>query len=527
MKVSSLTPSRKDTLIKTRRADPSTETVQASGPQDQEGLWPALVVSLIAGSLGFLVHLQLPTIGPRGTMAVRALLVIAMLANGALVVKMVRTRFSVWVGLTSILTSGLALRLHMLALVRQTMLFPDAQTYQTQAAQEGLGTFWNGTNWTPFWVYLVRLWGRIFGPSAFAQRTLSLVLSLAVITATYWLGKRVHSTAGGLIAAALVSLSPFLAFSAVQGLREETGILLVLILLILLVDRKPSLWIAASAGIVLGLIGLTRSEYVPAVLLVALAVWVWRKKWLWIAAALTIAGLLLVPQAMLIKAYFGDTAYFAKLFTRGWVNIEYQTGNLTEEQFARSSDGSKPLPTKEELQKNLFAGPLLTPMEWYFEVHDPQQTAVRTVKGTATLPFFAVRSAIWSGHVGSFLTDHAKRDQEPYVTATWVLGLLALVGLGVLSIKGHWGILLFVLAISGIYAVPFTIGGVHYSRDPSVFDMRLSEVLIPLMAVGLGSLGAIATIGKRGRSPVLTEPVSSKSTESQGADIDIQHKGAV
>src|SRR5688572_22532894 len=134
MTVSSLTPSRKDRLIKTRRADAiKNETVQASGLKDQETPWTILVISLICGALAFLIHLQLPTIGPRGTMAVRALLVIAMLANGALVVKMVRTRFSAWVGLTSILTIGLGLRLHMLALVRQTLLFPDAQTYQTQA----------------------------------------------------------------------------------------------------------------------------------------------------------------------------------------------------------------------------------------------------------------------------------------------------------------------------------------------------------------------------------------------------------
>lgn len=467
-----------------------------------------LVISLICGALGFLIHLQFPTIGPRGTIVVRALLVIAMLVNGALAWKMVRTRISAWVGLTSILTTGLALRLHMLALARQTMLFPDAISYRVQAINRDLFTFWDGNTWTPFWAYCLRVWYRIFGTNEVVQRSLTLILSLAVVVTIFWLGRVLFSSRTGLAASMLVALSPLLIWNSVQGLREEVGILELLALLLFLKTQKPTRRTAIFVGLTVGLIGLTRTEFLPVAIVLVALTWIRRDKLLSAGTALAVSVVLIFPQGWAIWAQWGQPDFWVKNFTRGWVNMEYQSGNLTEAQFQRSG-GGQPLPDKERLTKSIFAGPLLGPQEWFFKVHTPRETFTRTLTGAALLPFYSFRAAIWLGQDGSFLTDAPIRDREPFVTATWIGGVTALLGLIALALRGHWQILLTMLMLGVIYAMPFTIGDLRYNQDPPLFDMRLSEAMVPLLALGLGSIIGLVKSRRSDHSTAIQSPTSS------------------
>lgn len=60
----------------------------------------------------------------------------------------------------------------------------------------------------PLYFVLLKLWIVAFGDSAFTLRSLSVVSSLALIPAVYALGARILSRHAGLLAAALVALSP-------------------------------------------------------------------------------------------------------------------------------------------------------------------------------------------------------------------------------------------------------------------------------------------------------------------------------
>lgn len=62
----------------------------------------------------------------------------------------------------------------------------------------------------PLYHFMLHYWQKIFGNSAEAVRSLSLLFYVAIIPAIYWLGSRVYGRQAGLFAAILVSISPFL-----------------------------------------------------------------------------------------------------------------------------------------------------------------------------------------------------------------------------------------------------------------------------------------------------------------------------
>lgn len=491
---------------------PQTQSLNASA---LDRFWGPMAVGSAAPILGWLAHASFAPIGPRGNLAIGGLLAISVLGMFTLLIRWVRER--AWIpALASVLFSGLASRLHLLALVRHTLLFPDAQTYQSQATQGDLTSFWNGTNWSPFWVYLIRIWSKAFSHTSQSQRMLSILTSLFLVIATFAVGRRLLGTFGGLAAALGVSLSPMMAFSSVQGLREEIGIALLVMLVYFVLDPRKNLWSGIAAGASFGLIGLTRMEYLPAGGIILLFAYARRREFFTAAIAIVVATVLLVPQSLLVKAYFGDSAHWQKIFTRGWVNIEYQTGFLTEEEYRRAGE---PAPTKEALQKDLFQGPLLTPMEWYFKVHTPREAFRRTAIAIPTLPLFSARHAIWAGANLSYLTNAGAGEPTSSATLKWIPGALGMLGLLLLALRRRWELILLVIVLGATYGVPFLIGGLSYNRDPLVFDMRLSEVFIPFMAVGIVSVFYIRRSTELSDDSV-AEPVSSTSPDPTGELVD-------
>lgn len=442
--------------------------------------------------LGMLIRVDLPGIELRGEAVTAGLpVLVPIVMGGALLVAGESWRR--WINylyLIAALIVGFALRLHVLLGFRGTTLDPDAQTYQAVATSRGLLKLWDSGTWTPVHVYLVRLAYLIFGKSATIQRSLTVFLSLIVVAATFALARRAHGRFAAAAASMLVALSPFLLFSAARGLREEVFMLEILLFLWLLSAPKPSIRTGVAMGVVVGLAGLTRLEMLPPIGLVAAVAWLRRSRIVHLGVASLVAVALIAPQLLALQRDFHDPFHWTRVFTRGWVNIEYATGNLSEEAFERSGDGSAPLPTKPEIQKNVFAGSFLSPFDWYFKVHRPGEAVKRIGLGTVFLPLSSVRYAMWV-RFGSFDPLTLELGPSPtrllLVLATLVVEGMAVAGLGWGLMKRRFAVPLMIAAGGAVYAFPYMIGGVRLSQAPPVFDMRIVEFLIPLMAVGAGA----------------------------------------
>lgn len=390
---------------------------------------------------------------------------------------------------------GLTLRLDSLDMLRGEPLDPDAQTYQAQAAGGGLLAFWDGQVWAPAWIYLLRLWFFVFGVGDSTQRGLTLVLSLVAIAGTFALSLRLFGRAAAAVAALLVALSPMLAFSAARGLREEVLVLEVLVLLWLLAEVKsdPRPAEAIAAGATVGLAGLTRMEMlVPFALSVAVG---WLKPFR--PRALLLAGsaaaLLLLPHLVAVSRAHGDPLHWSKVFTRAWINHEYELGYMDDDTFRRSAPGPEPLPTKEEIRKNLYAGPPLSPVDWYFKVNTPRESLERTIVGTVLLPPAAVRWAVIYPAWASRTLPWINRHLLAWRVLLFALVVSALVGGAWSVLRRQPSVVAMLFGGSLVYALPFT-AGLRLSLDPEV-DMRLAEFMVPLIAAACG--GAVQLVAGR------------------------------
>lgn len=405
---------------------------------------------------------------------------------------------------------GLALRLHAFFMFRGTPLDPDAQTYRAQAAAKSLGHFWDPNTWAPVHAYLVRIWFFLFGESDGTQRSLTLALSLIMILLTFVVGQRLFGNLTATSASILVAFSPTLLVNAARGLREEIVVLEVLLFLWILMRPHQNLWTAAGLGLLLGLVALTRME-----LLLPLGFGLLLKSLRsrpinlsGLAVSVMLALGLLVPQMFLLQKTYGDVGHWTKIFTRGYINIEYSSGNLSRNAFERSTTRPELLPSRREIRSHLFEGPPTSPATWYFRVHDPQTFIERTVIGTGLIPLSATKEAV-------FPSLDVALEGKPVIlpaymsavagAAAVLVTVLAIAGLVLTLLRGRAEIILILFAASALYAFPFTIGTITRELTPQAFDIRIVEFLMPMMFVAAGGALQLVVMKTRGLQRQVSE----------------------
>lgn len=472
-----------------------------------------LAVVLGTALLALIFDRLMPPIGPTENLWARGILLAPVFLAGTWFLlnrEAMGSRVQI-VLLGSVALIGLGLRLHAYFMLRGTPLEPDAQIYRAQALAKSFGHFWDANTVTPVHVYLVRIWYALFGISEPAQRSLTVVLSLLVVLLTFALAERLFGFTGAVIASMLVALSPTLVVSAARGLREEIVILEVLLLLWVLLRPIKNLWTAATAGLLMGLIALTRMELLlPLGLTVLVASFRPRAfNELRLAATGVLAILLVVPQVLLLQKTHGDIFHWTGVFTRGWINIEYASGNLSRDAFERSADRPEHLPSLKEIRKNAFEGPPTSPTTWFFQVHDERIFVERTLLGTVFIPLSATENAVFprsevtrsgSGRLPAPVTVVAR-------LVAIVVTVLSTVGIA-LTVRGRKPeILITLLAAGAVYAFPFTIGGITPTLKPQFFDMRVVEFLMPIMLIGAGGalqyfFGRSAAVGHPPLAPL-------------------------
>jgi|GEM_PF-2424558 len=276
------------------------------------------------------------------------------------------------------------LRWEELVRVSGTLLDPDAHDYREFA---GKTNFFSATGFysarfgirEPFFISAVKLFFMLTCPSDTHLRIVSSIFSVVVVYLTYRIGREWFNEATALIAAFIMVVHPYVIALSARGLREELFTTL-LLLFIYYGHIKTSLSTrtrAVTCGVLAGCLLLTRVECLP-LLILTLACYLFLLKRRWNAgmatATLAIAVVLVLPHLYNTYTRYGDPFYAINHHTRFYANIEFA--------------GKPGFPTTEQIAKEgWYAGPKITPFEYYFKHHTLWQVVTRSTMGLATITF--------------------------------------------------------------------------------------------------------------------------------------------
>ncbi|MBI3988609.1 MAG: glycosyltransferase family 39 protein [candidate division NC10 bacterium] len=396
-----------------------------------------------------------------------------------------------------ILGVGFFIRYLNIERVLYSTLDPDAQLYRaliermTLFGENGFYSA-NFSIREPFFLLVTKAFFLFFGPSDTHLRFISFFLSLVTILLSYRLARDLFGEGLGLLAALAMALNVPLMIESGRGLRLELE--MVLLLLFCHVGFVKQGMKPISRFLLLGLLGglivLTRSSYLPglALLMGASAVTHERRlKRIALMGSLSVLlmVLLLAPHQFMIYNRHGDLFWDTNLHTRWYANLEF---------------GGKPgFPSREELEKNAYAGPKLTYAQYLFTLHTPAEAMIGTLRGFVKIAG-GMNLVGYRGPVAALLgfdpgwVDHL-------VTAIGALGLLV----ALLSPGFRWLPLTF-LALTFPVAFLYDKGLTEpYRLTMQAFSFFL---LSGLLAVRYG-----LKVGRERSGQILARPLPSSSPE--------------
>jgi hypothetical protein len=290
---------------------------------------------------------------------------------------------------------GLFLRWTLLDIVRGLPADPDAgfggyfshaMRFTWLSADHGFysGNF-NGRE--PFHVAALNAWLKYWGENMPAVRLYTVFLSTVLIVATgIFIWKLSGQTILGVTASWVVALSPAWIDESVRGLRLETQSLL------LLAALSTWLWTKGWPGAILlgmlsGFLALVQSTAMGIVLPLIWFGWfvnLYRNRrsqtrvspaqWIWchLAMASIIAVGLYAPHLYGLYKVHGDPSWPSYGYARWNANFEFP------QRF-----GTEGFPSREEYEKNTYAGPRMTYGEYLFGLHTIPQSLYGQCKGWA------------------------------------------------------------------------------------------------------------------------------------------------
>ena len=225
----------------------------------------------------------------------------------------------------------------------------------------------------PLYILVVKIFFLLFGVSDTHLRLVSFVFSLIMIYLTYKIGKEWFNEIVGLSAAFILSVHPYLINLSARGLRAEwfSTLLLLFIYYGYVKCDMTSRWRMLTTGLITGCILLTRSECLPMLVIILLFYpFLARTKWNYKMVTVTlILGISMwFPHLYSIYEQHGDPFYTVNQYARFYANREFM--------------GKPGFPTKEEIvEKGMYAGSKITPLEYYLKLHTPGQFIKYTIVG--------------------------------------------------------------------------------------------------------------------------------------------------
>jgi hypothetical protein len=356
--------------------------------------------------------------------------------------------------LLAITLYGLDRRLIELAKVGNTRLDPDTFLYRHIAAhmRTPYSTLWR----EPGWPWIIRTWMVPFGTSAAATRTLTVMLSVAMIVAVWWVGRRLSGRrAVGLIAAVFTAASLPLIEHSPRGLRLEAWCLALLAFIYAALEenlpprrRAVYLWASGAASLLINLASITL--IVPVVVYVG-----WRRG---LGARSTIAvllgmAILVAPHTLHEYRSYGDPFYSSNHHAVFYRNLE----------FVRFGNGCPGCPTPAEYQRNFYSGSRTTWLHYMFGLHSTS-TVIRRVG---------------DGFQMVYVTDDPlfQRGLGGVVRVFWLVGVV------VLLLRRKQRLLLVIPVL--------VLGGTAFVVPVPAFDWRLVFHVAPLIFL-VAAIGVVA-----------------------------------
>ena len=282
--------------------------------------------------------------------------------------------------LAGLLAWGGSSRLAAFSEVGGSQLGPDAITYMHLA--EALQTPYDTMYREPLWIWMIKAWFAVVGISSAHQRLLTVLLSLAVIWATYKLfADYTQRPLVGVLTAAAVAGNDYLIRLSAQGLREEAYLLAVLgiVYLVFVKDARLS---PLRQAVWLGVAGaaahlLRFSSYL--FFLPLLAFWAWRqgrKHWPLALLPVLLISVLSIPHLVHNARVFGDPLYS--------VNVHFVWSRNYEFVLLKQT-GCPGCPSREEVEAESTTGPIVNAWQYLFGLHTTREVLARTVQGYGDL----------------------------------------------------------------------------------------------------------------------------------------------
>ncbi len=342
----------------------------------------------------------------------------------------------------------------------------------------------------PLFIFLVKLFFDIFGVSATHLRFVSFAFSLAAVYLTFRIGREWFHEVVGLMAAFILAVHPYLIQLSARGLREEWFATALLLFVYHGYVRSSMTWWARAAvsGVLAGCVLLTRSEFLPMLLIVLLLYpLIARRQWNYAMAAMAIvlSLVLWIPHQYSIYKKYGDFFYTANQYARFYTNREFA--------------GRPGFPSKDEISlKGMYYGPKITPFVYYWKLHSAGQLLTGSFIGFATIHLKMPLAFISGrGNAGALIYAVGRMRDNPGVSEVirmlklagrlfierWlatIMGLVVLLtfiaGLVLTGMHRNWMIFFFMMLFQ-----------VHTSFLASLgLDERLSVHSYPLIALCCG-----------------------------------------
>lgn len=285
-------------------------------------------------------------------------------------------------------------------------LQPDVVYYHEHALQTA-NPFAAG-NKSPLWSALHSPLLRVIPDSNVSMRLISWISGIAMLALTGWgLGQLLHPLVG-VLTAGMLAVEPWLIDLCCEGLREEAGICLWMVVLVLLLRPDARARTPCWAGLAGGVLLLLRN--ISVIPLLSVTAWaVWHQRWRGWRAAAALLGPLLIVSPFYINQYraYGDAFAMEKRDARYHANGE----------FGAAPPPSLPMPTTQESGQNPFAGPPLSPLAYLVRYHTlrdfvSHQTigVSRTIMGEPFTILFGVwwRLACAGGVIASLAVPRAR-----------------------------------------------------------------------------------------------------------------------
>jgi hypothetical protein len=289
------------------------------------------------------------------------------------------------VALVIIILLATILRVQKVQSMQQAPLDPDAAVYRSLAMRSS--AFYDSGFREPLFVFMVKLYTKLFGNEPLTLRYFTVFLSTVSILLIYKTGQELFdSQLIGLLSATFIGFNAYFIFMSIRLLRLELFIIAILLFFYtLFICKRQNYARYVFIGIVGGLVCLTRITSLSFVIpLIVFAFWREKISLVKLLIPVLLIIVMVLPHFIHNKNKFGSYTYSVDIHAKWYRNQEF-----------KDQPG---FPTAEQLQKNSYQGRPVTSLEYIFGMHSLPTVISRSIKGFGRIFFGSYRKDFFSAN---------------------------------------------------------------------------------------------------------------------------------